>query len=207
MRDIIEGAGSGFAFPSQTTYFSRDSGLDAGRASEVETEVEQWRSEGSLPFPEFGTETRGRLENTLDYPPRGSPGYRQPEVSGPQRPPRGPATLHGKDFVDVSSLAARLQEPNQISDYVWGRLSVRTQHLLKEYRGEVDAEVREALAQDLNAVLQGPSIYAVDRFSGVKRRQASDEMLAADLAGDDLAWLNRLLLEDAFPNELSRKHD
>jgi MscS family membrane protein len=81
MEDIINAAGSGFAFPSQTAYFSRDPGLDDERISEAVAEVEQWRAGGRLPFPEFEDQQREQIEDVLDYPPEGSPGH-QPRAGG-----------------------------------------------------------------------------------------------------------------------------
>ena len=75
MADVVQKAGSGFAFPSQTTYLARDSGLDAERTDKAETEVKHRRFTGKLPFPEFEGEERERLEDSLDYPPKGSPHY------------------------------------------------------------------------------------------------------------------------------------
>lgn len=76
IMDIIDQAGTSFAFPSQMAYLGRDAGLDAGRVQEAETEVQEWRSKGQLPFPEFDASTLGEKEDNLDYPPEGSPGYR-----------------------------------------------------------------------------------------------------------------------------------
>ena len=73
--DIVNDAGTGFAFPSQTTYLGRDSGLNAERAREAEANVKQWRSKGRLPFPEFDPALQWEKEGILDYPPKGSPGY------------------------------------------------------------------------------------------------------------------------------------
>ena len=81
MEDIINAAGSGFAFPSQTAYLSRDGGLDSERISEAVAEVEQWRAGGKLPFPEFDDHQREQIEDALDYPPEGSPGH-QPRAGG-----------------------------------------------------------------------------------------------------------------------------
>jgi MscS family membrane protein len=39
IMDIIEGAGTGIAFPSQTTYFAKDSGLDAEKSQAAIAEV------------------------------------------------------------------------------------------------------------------------------------------------------------------------
>ena len=82
MADIVSEAGSGFAFPSQTAYIARDSGLDEERKSAAETNVSQQRAVGKLPFPEFEEEDRDMLEDILDYPPKGSSGHQsRPSIS------------------------------------------------------------------------------------------------------------------------------
>ena len=72
MMDIVADSGTGFAFPSSTTYLSRDGGLDDERTRAAEQTVRQWREESKLPFPGLEPETVSELEDTLDYPPRGS---------------------------------------------------------------------------------------------------------------------------------------
>ncbi|MBT8363968.1 MAG: mechanosensitive ion channel family protein [Deltaproteobacteria bacterium] len=56
IMDIVKEAGTGFAFPSQTAYFTEDSGLDAEYSRKAEAQVEDWRVKGKLPFPEFDKE-------------------------------------------------------------------------------------------------------------------------------------------------------
>ena len=75
IEDIISDAGTGFAFPSQTAYLARDTGLDAERGEQAERDIQRRRATGKLPFPEFEEEERERLEDILDYPPKGSPDY------------------------------------------------------------------------------------------------------------------------------------
>jgi MscS family membrane protein len=53
IMEIIKAAGTNFAFPSQTAYFTQDSGLDAKRSGEAEAQVENWRAKGKLPFSDF----------------------------------------------------------------------------------------------------------------------------------------------------------
>ena len=72
IKDIVNVAGTDFAFPSQTTYIAQDSGLDPQRSQAVEAVVRNWRSQGILPFPEFTNEQRQKLRDTLDFPPKGS---------------------------------------------------------------------------------------------------------------------------------------
>ncbi len=76
MADIIKAAGTGFAFPSQTTYHRKDDGVDEDRARVAEEVVEDWRQNDRLPFPDFDPGLRWEMENILDYPPKGSYDYK-----------------------------------------------------------------------------------------------------------------------------------
>ncbi|MGK7874002.1 MAG: mechanosensitive ion channel domain-containing protein [Xenococcaceae cyanobacterium] len=73
VKDIVSAAGTDFAFPSQTTYISRDSGVDQERSRTAEAQVQAWRAKGMLPFPEFPPDQHEQLRDTLDFPPEGSP--------------------------------------------------------------------------------------------------------------------------------------
>jgi MscS family membrane protein len=70
--DVVEASGSDFAFPSQTTYIERGSGLDAERVAAAEAEVRAWREANDLPLPDFRPEALAEIDDTLDWPPRGS---------------------------------------------------------------------------------------------------------------------------------------
>ncbi len=70
--EIVKDSGSGFAFPSSTTYIARDDSPDAARRKEIESELELWRNEKNLPFPDLPRERVKDLRNSLDYPPKGS---------------------------------------------------------------------------------------------------------------------------------------
>ncbi|MFO7599269.1 MAG: mechanosensitive ion channel family protein [Candidatus Desulfacyla sp.] len=69
---IVEGSGTGFAFPSQTVYVGKDTALPADLQQAAELEVQSWRSQGKLPFPDIPEERRKELLDTLDFPPEGS---------------------------------------------------------------------------------------------------------------------------------------
>ncbi len=69
IMDIIEASGSGFAFPSQTTYLAEDVGLDAGKSQKAIETVRQWREQGKLPFPDFSPETISEIDSKTEYPP------------------------------------------------------------------------------------------------------------------------------------------
>jgi len=203
MEEIIVQAGSGFAFPSQTTYLSRDSGLDRDRAREAEAWTQRSRETGTLPFPEFTQQRREQLAGTLEYPPQGSPDYEAATDARNTTAGALSVAFAAADIGDLRAFAKRLREPRQIADFVWSRLSTRTQKLLTEGPPEAEARLRQLLADDLNALVEGPLIYAVDRFSDVKRRPETQALLDVNPEGNELMRLNRMLLEDAFPEQLS----
>jgi MscS family membrane protein len=66
--DIVDQSGTGFAFPSQTLYLSRDAGLNKEKASTAEHQVEQWRDQNKLPFPDFAPEDKSAFRDTIVYP-------------------------------------------------------------------------------------------------------------------------------------------
>jgi MscS family membrane protein len=70
--EIVERAGSGFAFPSQTAYVRADEGLDVARRSAAEQEVGRWREENQLCLPRFPEQEIARLRGTLAWPPPGA---------------------------------------------------------------------------------------------------------------------------------------
>ena len=72
IMDIIAKAGTGIAFPSQTTYLAKDTPLDSQMTEEAVTQVRQWRERGELPFPDFRPDQVGHLRDPIEYPPPGS---------------------------------------------------------------------------------------------------------------------------------------
>ena len=72
LNDIVSDSGTGFAFPSQTLYMGNDDGLDKDRTEAADKEVKSWRRRGRLPFPRMSVEQIKKIEDTLDYPPKGS---------------------------------------------------------------------------------------------------------------------------------------
>jgi MscS family membrane protein len=72
IMDIIANAGTGVAFPSQTTYLAKDAALDSKKTEEAVTQVRQWRERGDLPFPDFRPDQVGHMRDQIEYPPPGS---------------------------------------------------------------------------------------------------------------------------------------
>jgi len=64
-----------------------------------------------------------------------------------------------------------------------------------------------ALVKDLNKIIAGPSIYDKDRFAGIILRKETANLIVQNPRGAQLSHLNKLLLEDAYPEELSQSPD
>src|SRR5581483_11921074 len=62
--------------------------------------------------------------------------------------------------------------------------------------------LQSALVSGLNAVVQGSSIYASQRFANVTLGADTLSLLAQDPTGTSLARLNHLLIEDTYPQIL-----
>jgi hypothetical protein len=66
----------------------------------------------------------------------------------------------------------------------------------------VSETAAELLAKDLNRLIQGPSLYDSQRFAGIALRPETLQLLSQFPQGNPV--VNRLLLEDAYPEALPR---
>jgi len=123
------------------------------------------------------------------------------------------------DIKQLPAFAARFKGPGDaapgmlappmdaVSRYLLGRFSPDTRAALTTFPGPPAdaAPLLTVLTNDLNRIVSGPLIYDPARFAGVKLRPKTQKLLAAAPAeGDARAMLNRLLLEDAYPDNISR---
>ncbi len=117
------------------------------------------------------------------------------------------STLSVTSIRDTPLLAAKLKNgTNGVPTYLNSRLSTETRQAMGDDRlAKADlSKLQDSLVKDLNKVIAGESIYQPERFAGVALRTETSELLARSPQGADLAHLNRLLLDDAFPTEISR---
>ena len=120
-------------------------------------------------------------------------------------------TFSKDDFMDLPSLAGKLKQPtNAIATYVGANLPPATLALLANYSGSgpvaesLQTNLVPNLIRGLNEMVAGPLIFDAARFAGVNLKPETQQLLAANPHGTDLQRLNRLLLDDAFPREISR---
>ncbi len=72
IMDVVEASGTGFAFPSQTLYLARDTGLSEEKTREAEERVKKWKESGEMQIPSFDPNRIEELRNSISYPPEGS---------------------------------------------------------------------------------------------------------------------------------------
>lgn len=114
-------------------------------------------------------------------------------------------TFANSDFKDVAGLAKKLTAPaDPVSTFLAEKLSsstVSTLNGLAEGKATITA-ARIALAQDLNGAISKESFYTAERFKGVALQPATKELLDQK-KGRNEARCNRMLLADAYPQELA----
>jgi MscS family membrane protein len=76
--EIVEKSGTSLASPSRAVYVHRDSGLDKEKTETAERQVQQWRDEQQLPFPDFATEDKSAFRGSIVYPEPDSAVNRKP---------------------------------------------------------------------------------------------------------------------------------
>ena len=73
-----------------------------------------------------------------------------------------------------------------------------------EFMVKSDCPLRVALAEDITKLMKGPSLFEAQRFARVPLSDETKQLLALAPQGGELVRLNRCLLEDAFPADLSK---
>ena len=101
------------------------------------------------------------------------------------------ATVLSKSgFIDPSALA--------------GKIANGTDAVSVFLRDSVKGGDAAALVKELNGMISGPAIWDKARFAGVVLRAETEQLVRRNPSGQQLARLNKLLLEDAYPAELAK---
>src|SRR5690348_17293794 len=110
-------------------------------------------------------------------------------------------------IIDPAAFAGKLaNSPDGVSEFLRSRLQDPVKADLAHYpaSGDQAKTVLAALVKDLNQVIGGAAIYDEARFRKVVLRPETEHLLGRDVSGQQLARLNKLLLEDAYPGELAK---
>lgn len=106
------------------------------------------------------------------------------------------------DVPDAAALTGRLGQANDAAAlYLRSQLSPETQQLLASGNG---TNLSAALVEDLNALILTPVLLDTNAFKGVQLRPETQEFLAKPARTNTIPRINRLMLEDACPKEISR---
>lgn len=113
------------------------------------------------------------------------------------------------NFTHSTAFAKRICEHGDpVSAWIWEKLDPSSHATLEllQNGGETTELQKKALAQDFNRLMADPDIYDETRFSKVELRSETESLLrnGALQKEEKKLYLTRLLLEDAYPGELSR---
>jgi len=122
----------------------------------------------------------------------------------------GMAAFTEQRVAEFAPLVARLRDKSDpVSVYLDTRFDDSVKKALADPKAKEGdrKKLREALVQELNRIAAGENIYSKERFAGVALRPETKVLLGHQLRGQELARLNRLLLEDAYARELTPKRE
>ena len=113
------------------------------------------------------------------------------------------------DLINLESFVEKLKHPAEsdgVSKYIATQLSPATTSLLSNYDGHASAQLPEALVSDLNRIVLGGPLYQDQRFANVELSAKTAQMLKQKPQGLDLVRVNRKLLLEVYPQDISRTH-
>ncbi len=116
--------------------------------------------------------------------------------------------LSAQSLLHDVAIATRLKDQgSNLSAYLWGRLRETTRAGLTDWNENavISPGLKQALVEDLNTVLAGDSIWGGARFSGVHLAPETVQLIHSNPVGEERSRLNRMLLQDAYPREISSK--
>ena len=121
----------------------------------------------------------------------------------------GAPTFSAKDIAGLEWFAHKLKQPtpgDELSGYLATQLAPATQNLLSNYDGGESVQLENALAADLNRITRSGLLYETERFTNVTLTARTKRLLERKPQGLDLVRLNRRLLLEAYPLEMSHTH-
>jgi hypothetical protein len=104
------------------------------------------------------------------------------------------------DIIDLSAFANKLSKKSDpISTFLWEQLDKSTQELLANYASDTE-QVECMLVENLNQIIKRQRLYEEECFRG---KISQDDFMEHLMLCEYYVGLNRCLLDDAYPQELS----
>jgi O-antigen/teichoic acid export membrane protein len=115
----------------------------------------------------------------------------------------GAHTIAVADLKKLPLFVSKLKaQETPVSRFLSSQLSIATQEAI---RTNTNPEIlRGPLVSELNEIIRTQSLYDPDHFRAISLSTETRSLVDRKLRGGWLARLNRLLLEDAFPNEIEQ---
>jgi tripartite ATP-independent transporter DctM subunit len=113
--------------------------------------------------------------------------------------------LRGEDIKKPYALAAQLRDGViPVAAHVAKRWSEQGRQKLLTAKDWRESELSDLLLSELNNMIQGNSLYDEERCKEVKLTKDTRQLATQNLQEDDLVRLNRVLLAEFFPNEITK---
>lgn len=111
------------------------------------------------------------------------------------------------DIRNPASFATKLcNQSDCVSAYLCSRFSPELRRILPKCKGSVctgtDYVLLQFLVDELNNIIRGESIYNEHRFGHVRLSESVRNLLRQSPEGEALVRLNRLLIEDSYPEDV-----
>jgi hypothetical protein len=110
---------------------------------------------------------------------------------------------------DVKNLpifvAKLVQQSDPVSAFLWAQFDKPTQEVLAKFVNDAK-QAESILVENLNRIVKGQCIYEEKRFANVRDRfqPMTEDILEGHIQLLGFECLNRCLLDDAYPQEISR---
>ena len=126
-----------------------------------------------------------------------------------------PLVMSYRDIIDIENLEVKLHAPkDSLSQYIKRRLKTYTLQLLNSKYPYSDYStyayfnmnriLDENILNDLNILLNDRCLFEEGRFEYIKLNEKIQEMIKKRPEGQDLRYLNRLLLQEGYPQEIEK---
>jgi asparaginyl-tRNA synthetase len=113
-----------------------------------------------------------------------------------------PVLFRADDFTDVTGLAFKLRDDqNLLSRYLQRWLPD-----IANYPNVGPEPLRKAIVEGLNESLKAPDLFDEQRFTHINLTLRTRCLIQLRPQGRDLSRLNRLLLEEAYPQEIAKSN-
>lgn len=126
-----------------------------------------------------------------------------------------PLVMSYRDITDIENLEVKFHaSKDPLSQYIKSRLKTYTLQLLNSkypysdfstYASfDMNRILDEKILNDLNILLNDPCFFDENRFKYIQLNENIQEMIKNRPEGRDHRYLNRMLLEEAYPHEIAK---